>query len=75
VTLKNILTPVPIFEVVAGNRNEGRELVDPVCQMRVDPLTAAAQLTHGGRTYHFCSPECSRAFAEQANRSGGSTWT
>jgi adenylate cyclase len=74
-TLKNILAPVSIFEVVAGSRNEGSDLIDPVCQMRVDPLTAASQMAHGGRTYHFCSPECARTFAARAERSGGSTWT
>jgi adenylate cyclase len=76
VTLKNILAPVRIFEVVvAGRRNEGTDLIDPVCQMRVDPVTTAAQLTHGGRTYHFCSPECARTFATRVEGPGGSTWT
>jgi class 3 adenylate cyclase len=76
VTLKNILAPVSIFEVVvAARRNERADLIDPVCQMRVDPVTTAAQLTHGGRTYHFCSPECARTFAARVERSGGATWT
>ena len=69
VTLKNILAPVEIFEVMSANRHEAADQLDPVCQMRVDPLAAAAQLTHAGRTYHFCSPECARAFA---TRVGGS---
>jgi YHS domain-containing protein len=56
-------------------RHEGADLIDPVCQMRVDPVTTAAQLTHGGRTYHFCSPECARTFATRVEGSGGSTWT
>jgi adenylate cyclase len=76
VTLKNILAPVRIFEVVvAGRRNEGTDLIDPVCQMRVDPVTTAAQLTQGGRTYHFCSPEWARTFATRVEGPGGSTWT
>jgi Cu+-exporting ATPase len=66
---------VSIYEVVAGSRNGGSDLIDPVCQMRVDPLAAASQLAHGGRTYYFCSPGCARTFAAQAERSGGSTWT
>ena len=69
VTLKNILAPVEIFEVMSANRHEAADQLDPICQMRVDPLAAAAQLTHAGRTYHFCSPECARAFA---TRVGGS---
>jgi class 3 adenylate cyclase/YHS domain-containing protein len=75
VTLKNILAPVSIFEVVATSQDRRSDLVDPVCQMRVDPLTAASQLAHGGRTYLFYSPECARAFAAQVGASGGSTWT
>jgi class 3 adenylate cyclase len=73
VTLKNILAPVAIFEVVVAARHA--DLIDPVCQMRIDPVTSAAQLTHAGRTYHFCSPECARTFASRIERSGGSTWT
>jgi class 3 adenylate cyclase len=75
VSLKNILAPVSIFEVVAANRKEEAEPIDPVCQMRVNPLTAASQLTHGGRIFHFCSPVCARMFATEAQRPGGSTWT
>ena len=73
VSLRNILTPVSVFEVMVANRAGESEPIDPVCQMRVDPLTAASQLAHGGRTFYFCSPECARTFATQAERSGGST--
>jgi adenylate cyclase len=69
VTLKNIVAPVSIFEV-ATSRQLGSDLIDPVCQMRVDPLTAASQLAHCGRTYLFCSPECARAFAAQVGHPG-----
>ena len=74
-TLKNIVAPGSIFEVVATSRHPAGDAVDPVCQMRVDPLTAASQLAHGGRTYRFCSPECARAFAAQVGASGDSMWT
>ena len=71
--LKTILAPVSIFEiVVAARRAEQADLIDPICQMRVDTVTAAAELTHGGRTYHFCSPECARTFVTAVERSGGS---
>jgi class 3 adenylate cyclase/YHS domain-containing protein len=75
VTLKNILAPIAVFEVVAANRHAQDELIDPVCQMRVDPTTAASQLSHGGRTYLFCSPACARTFAAQIESQGGATWT
>jgi adenylate cyclase len=75
VTLKNILAPVAVFEVLAANRHAGAGPIDPVCQMRVDPATAASQLSHAGRTYLFCSPACARTFAAQVESHGGATWT
>ncbi len=75
VSLKNILAPVSVFEVLAANRKEEMQPIDPVCQMRVDPATAASQLTHAGRVFHFCSLVCARTFATEAQRPGGSTWT
>ena len=69
VTLKNILAPVCVFEVMTAHRHEDTALLDPVCQMRVDPATMAAQLTHVGRTYYFCSPQCVRTFAARAEGS------
>jgi adenylate cyclase len=64
VTLKHILTPVSVFEVTTASRDEEATLLDPICQMRVDPGTMAAQLTHAGRIYYFCSPQCARTFAK-----------
>jgi Cu+-exporting ATPase len=36
--------------------------VDPVCGMTVDPATARASSTHGGKTYYFCCPSCKQRF-------------
>jgi adenylate cyclase len=74
VTLKNIFEPVSVLEVVAAERDARDELIDPVCQMRVDPVSAASQQSHGGRTYVFCSPACARTFAAQVELRGGATW-
>lgn len=39
--------------------------VDPVCGMDVDPVAGSGlKLERDGKTYHFCSPECRRAFEE-----------
>jgi adenylate cyclase len=67
VTLKNILRPVALFEVVTAGRRVD-DPIDPVCRMRVDPAAAAAQLAHAGRAYYFCSPACARIFAAEAAR-------
>jgi Cu+-exporting ATPase len=35
---------------------------DPVCDMEVDPQTAAAKSEFQGQTYYFCSLACKREF-------------
>jgi YHS domain-containing protein len=35
---------------------------DPVCGMEVDPKTAAGKSEYKGKTYHFCSTGCKKAF-------------
>jgi Cu+-exporting ATPase len=41
---------------------EAAPVTDPVCGMRVQPESAAAQVEHAGRTYHFCSRRCAERF-------------
>ena len=38
------------------------QVTDPVCQMSIDPASAADSAEHEGQTYHFCSPHCARTF-------------
>ena len=59
----------PVHFAAAGAAPEGmaHEAVtatDPVCGMAVDPASAAAQRTHGGERYYFCSSGCAEAFDE-----------
>ncbi len=35
---------------------------DPVCGMVISPTRARASLSHGGRNYYFCSPNCRDCF-------------
>jgi len=35
---------------------------DPVCNMMIDPETAAGTSEYKGKTYYFCSPGCKRSF-------------
>ncbi|HEX5692613.1 MAG TPA: YHS domain-containing protein [Roseiflexaceae bacterium] len=35
---------------------------DPVCDMEVDPTTAAAKSEFQGQTYYFCSLACKQEF-------------
>ena len=65
VRFKNIVDPVSVFEVVVGGQSSEAKVIDPVCRMQLQPDTAPARLPLGGRTYHFCSFECARAFADR----------
>ena len=68
VKFRNVPDPVDVFEVVAEAFGEREAWIDPVCQMRVEPGTAAGRLTWAGRAWYFCSLECARAFAERPDR-------
>jgi P-type Cu+ transporter len=35
---------------------------DPVCGMMIDPATAAAKRTYGGKDFYFCAQGCAREF-------------
>ncbi len=46
----------------------GKEAVDPVCGMTVDPATAAGHREHDGVTYWFCASGCRRRFDAEPAR-------
>lgn len=65
VTLKNLLQPVDLFEIVLlGCPRE--YAIDPVCKMQVDTRRAAGDLHFNNKTYWFCSLSCVERFAQQA---------
>ena len=37
-------------------------VMDPVCNMEVDPATAQWSSQYKGKTYYFCAPGCKREF-------------
>jgi Cu+-exporting ATPase len=46
-----------------SSEKAGKTLVkDPVCNMDVDPATAAGSSEYKGQTYYFCSPGCVKRF-------------
>ena len=45
-------------------------VTDPVCNMRIDPTTAAATREHDGHTFSFCSTGCAAAFDADPHRYG-----
>src|SRR2546421_12210534 len=38
------------------------QVIDPVCGMTVDPMTAAAEAQYKGETYYFCNKGCAAKF-------------
>lgn len=42
--------------------------LDPVCNMEVEPESAAAEAEYKGRTYYFCAPGCKVAFEKNPEK-------
>lgn len=61
VKLKNLPREVDLFRLVLANATRQRA-IDPVCQMQVDTLTAAAKHEFDGQQYWFCSTACHARF-------------
>lgn len=67
--LRNVGTPVELFAAVRqGQAAAGRLVVDPVCQMAVDPDHAAGRLNVDGTAYFFCTIACAGQFARHPER-------
>jgi adenylate cyclase len=63
-TLRNMREPIELFSAVrTGQPGQGRLVIDPVCQMAVDPDHAAGRLIVDGTAYHFCTIACAGQFA------------
>lgn len=46
-------------------------VTDPVCGMEFERREAAARVTHGTSTYHFCSEACRDEFLDEPQRWSG----
>jgi adenylate cyclase len=66
--LRNVREEVRLVRAVRADRRAERLPVDPVCRMTVGAEHAAGRLRHEGREYHFCSLECTSAFAADPAR-------
>ena len=42
--------------------------VDPVCGMKVNPLTPPFTVTYQDKTYYFCSELCKRLFEREPDK-------
>lgn len=67
--LRNMREPIELFAAVrSGKPGQGTLVIDPVCQMAVDPEHAAGRLIVDGTAYHFCTIACAGEFARQPER-------
>jgi adenylate cyclase len=66
--LRNVAEPVEIFAVVRVDETAGHLVIDPVCQMAVDPERAVGRLLLDEKAYYFCSLTCAAAFAQHPER-------
>ena len=46
-----------------------KEYIDPICNMKVFPETAAGRVKSGGEIFYFCSKGCAEKFKKQIERS------
>lgn len=67
-SLRNVAEPIEIFAAFPTERTQGDLVVDPVCQMAVDPNRAVGRLMHMSSPYFFCSLSCAAAFAQNPER-------
>ena len=65
--LRNIAEPVELFHLQIRSDVDATA-IDPVCRMRVSPVSAAGRLRHGGRYYWFCSLRCASIFTADPER-------
>src|SRR5687768_488221 len=68
-----VSTPVSITRAKDAHGHHGHHssngvhshaaVIDPVCGMTVDPMTAAAEYEYNGTKYYFCAVRCKERFA------------
>ncbi len=51
-----------------GKGKKAEKVKDLVCDMEVDPSTAAHSYEYGGQTYYFCAPGCRHAFEKDPEK-------
>ena len=53
----------------AASGSSPQRVTDPVCGMQIDPGKArGGSASHGGETFHFCSPRCREKFMAEPER-------
>jgi class 3 adenylate cyclase/YHS domain-containing protein len=66
--LRNVRGAVEVFAAVPLGGEAGNLVIDPVCNMVVDPDRAVGRLVHEGKAYFFCTLSCAGEFARRPER-------
>lgn len=66
--LKGLQDAVELYAVGRTGAGGGARVVDPVCEMVVDPRARDLRFSWQGREYHFCSQRCRDLFVESPRR-------
>lgn len=59
---------MPFLWFGKGKKEEATMVKDLVCDMDVNPKTAAASYEFEGQTYYFCAPGCRHAFEKDPQK-------
>lgn len=62
VRLKNVSTPVALYELSPGVPADRLLHLDPVCRMQLEPASASTTLVHDGVVLYFCTAACRDRF-------------
>ena len=68
-SLRNVSTPVRVFELIRADADVIGWTIDPVCRMRVDPARRVV-LIADEREVWFCSERCAARFSSHPDRFG-----
>jgi Cu+-exporting ATPase len=63
----------PVHACCGGKHDQGEKpaavaAIDPVCGMRVDPVTAKHRFSYNGQDYFFCSARCRERFEAEPEK-------
>jgi len=50
------------FKILGHDTASSIQVIDPVCGMTVEPVSAKAKVEHRGSTYYFCCTGCASKF-------------
>ncbi len=63
IRFKNVAKSVAVYEIILES-NKIKLSIDPICKMQVDMDNPPAKIPYEGKSYFFCSYQCSKKFID-----------